>query len=155
MFSLIIDPAAGRATKPRGADISAIDVFSLATAPRVCIKIVLHLIWMQVSACISITKVSESVPLIPQTLAVVERPPRRRGRSCFSQQGRSSVRITLPLHHILHQSRIAGRARRWSLNEQADWPPKGRVSGCPGLAGACPRTRCHVINSCSLVWVRP
>lgn len=30
----------------------------------------------------------------------------RSGRSPFSQAGRSSVRITLPLHHIFHQSRI-------------------------------------------------
>lgn len=65
----------------------------------------------------------------------------RAGRSRFSQRGRSSARITLSLHHILHQSRIAGRASRWSLIELADRPPKGRISGCPGPAGARPRTR--------------
>lgn len=66
MFRLIIDSAAGLATKPQGADNSTINLFSLATAPPVCVKIVLHLIRMQFSSCISITEVSESVLLIPR-----------------------------------------------------------------------------------------
>lgn len=64
MFNLIIDSAAGLTTKPRGADNSSINLFSLATAPPVCVKIVFHLIRTQYSSCISITEVRESALLI-------------------------------------------------------------------------------------------
>lgn len=40
MFNLILDSAAGLTTEPQGADNSSINVFSLAAAPPVCIKIV-------------------------------------------------------------------------------------------------------------------
>lgn len=66
MLDLIIDSTAGLATKPQGADNSSINLFSLATAPPVCVKIVFHLIRMQYSSCISITEVSESLLLMPR-----------------------------------------------------------------------------------------
>ena len=75
MFNLIIDSAAGLTTKPQGADNSSINLFSLATAPPVCVKIVFHLIRMQFSSCISITEVRESVRLIPRPWPCLESLP--------------------------------------------------------------------------------
>lgn len=110
MFNLIIDSAAGLATKPQGADNAAINLFSLATAPPVCVKIVLHLIRMQFSSCISISEVSESALLIPRAGPCHESFPGwwpLWGQTeWLLARRKASVRITLPLHHILQQSYI-------------------------------------------------
>lgn len=166
MSNLIIDPAAGLATKPRGADVSKINVFSLATAPRLGVKIVLHLIWMQFSGPASRLQRSASGFCSyhrhwPWQEALARASDRREvGPKPFLTGRTFSVRISLPLHHIFYQSRIRERASRWS-----SWWTGGSASQRVGHQSAEALLElahrhgyliwCHVINSCSLARVRP
>lgn len=147
MSILIIDPAAGLATKPRGADVSNINVFSLATAPWLGVKIVLHLISMQFFGPASRLQRSASGFCSyqrhwPWQEALPRASDRREGGpKLFSQGGRSSVRITLPLHHIF-LSKLYRRTSQpliftmnWRISQ-----PMGRGLERRGPAGACPWT---------------
>lgn len=145
MSNLIIDPAAGLATKPRGADVSKINVFSLATAPRLGVKIVLHLIWMQFSGPASRLQRSASGFCSyqrhwPWQEALARASDRREvGPKPFLTGG-----TVLSKNNSASSSHFSSKSyRRTSqpLIFMMNWwfsRPTGQASERPGPAGACP-----------------